>query len=104
MCCQYHGFTCLVIKVWCALLRLGRLADTAIRKQLQHCHRRLGQITVALLDVRRLLLAEQLVSSRHKLAHVLYHGLVGIPIEVLLPLCPHHETLMFGPFGSGIES
>ncbi len=42
-----------------ALLSLGHLSDTAIRKRLRHCQRWLGQIIVSLLDVRHLQLAEQ---------------------------------------------
>jgi len=45
--------------VWCTLLHLGCLSDVAIRKRLQHCQSWLGQIIMALLDVRHLEVAQQ---------------------------------------------
>jgi hypothetical protein len=45
--------------IWCALLQLGHLSDTAIRQRLRHCQRWLGLIIASVLDMRHLQVAKQ---------------------------------------------
>jgi IS4 transposase len=48
-----------LVGVWCAVIGLGHLSDTAILKRLQHCQKWLGHLVGVLLDVRLAQLSQQ---------------------------------------------